>query len=96
MGPNLPGMRGLILVLMWNVCYLTVILILLEVTARYLEVTARYLVVTARYCSLLVVAGGYCSLLVVTTLLLLVPTFSRNEHKVSFHIFSKKLKDGLE
>ena len=46
----------------------------------YLVVTAHYLVVTTGYCSL---PGAYCSLLVVTAryhLLLLVPTFSMNEH----------------
>ena len=42
-----------------------------DVLGGYLVVTARYLVFTARY---LVVTGGYCSLL-------LVPTFSMNEHK---------------
>ena len=59
-------MRGLILVLMSNVCYLAVILI-------FLVVTARYLMVTAGYCSLrVVVSGGYCSL----PLVLVVPNFS--------------------
>ena len=62
-------MRGLILALMSNVCYLAVILI-------FLVVTARYPVATSDSCSL---PGGYCSLLVVITRyrsLLLVPTFS--------------------
>ena len=45
LGPNFPGMRRFILVLMSNVCYLAEILI-------FLVVTARYLVVTAGYCSL--------------------------------------------
>ena len=48
-------MRGLILVLMSNVCYLTVILIFLAVTWWF------YLVVTAGYCSL---PGDYWLLLV--------------------------------
>ena len=75
LGPNFPGMRGLILALISNVCYLAVILILF---GDYLVVTARYLVVTACY---LVVTGGYYSLLVVTARYrssLLVPTFSMN------------------
>ena len=71
LGPDFPGMRGLILALMSNVCYLAVIMIFLVVTARYLVVTAHYLVVTARYWWLLLVTGGYC-------LLLLIPTFSMN------------------
>ena len=65
-------MRGLILVLISNVCYLAVILIFLVVTDRYLVATA----VTTRY---VVVAGGYCTLSVVTARyrsLLIVPTFS--------------------
>ena len=56
-------MRGLILVLMSNVCYLVVIWIFLVVTAHYLVVTARYLVATGGYCSLLevtVVTARYC------------------------------------
>ena len=71
LGPIFPGMRGLILILMSNVCYLDVIWI-------FFLVAARYLMVTACYCSLL---GGYCSLPVVTARyrsLLLVPTFSMN------------------
>ena len=55
MGPNFPGMRGMILVLMLNVCCLAVILIFLVVSACYLAVTGHYLVVTACYCSLLLV-----------------------------------------
>ena len=73
-GNNFPGMRGLILVLVPNVCYLAV-----SFFGGYLVVTARYLVVTARY---FVVTGGYCLLLVVTACyrtLLLLPTFSMNE-----------------
>ena len=50
MGPDFPGMRRLILVLMSNVCYLTVIMI-------FLVVTAGYLMVTTGYCSLLVVTA---------------------------------------
>ena len=64
MGPNFPRMRGLILVLMSNVCCLAVILIFLVVTARCLVVSRRYLVVSARYLWLLMVtarSGGYCS-----------------------------------
>ena len=57
LGPNFPGMRGLILVLMSNVCSLAVNLI-------FLVVTARYLLANTRYCSLL---GGYCSLLLIPT-----------------------------
>ena len=56
MGPNFPGMRGMILVLMLNVCCLAVILI-------FLVVSACYLAVTAHYSSLL---GGYCLLLLIT------------------------------
>ena len=77
--PNLPGMRGLILVLMSNVCYLAIILIFLVVPWWLLLVNCWLLLVTARY---LVFIGGYCSLLVVTARyrsLLLVPTFSMNE-----------------
>ena len=55
LGPNFPGMRGLILVLMSNVCYLVVISVFMVVTARYLVITALYLVVTARYHSILLV-----------------------------------------
>ena len=61
MGPNFPGMRGLILVML-NMCYLAKILIFLVVTARYLVVTARYLVVTARYWWLLLITTRYCLL----------------------------------
>ena len=56
LGPNFPGMRRLILVLMLNACYLAEILI-------FLTVTNRYLVVTAGYWSL---PGGYWSLPLVT------------------------------
>ena len=55
-GPNFPGMRRLILALMSNVCYLTVILIFLVCN---MVVTARYLMVTTGYCSL---PCAYCSL----------------------------------
>ena len=48
LGPNFPGMRGLILVLMSNVCYLVVI-------SNFMVVNARYLVITARYHSVLLV-----------------------------------------
>ena len=72
LGPTFYGMRGLILVLMSNVCYLAVILIFLVVswwlplvTWWLLLVTAHYLVVTAHYWSLL-----------------LVPTFSMNAVKL--------------
>ena len=64
LGPNFPGMRGLILVLMSNVYYFAAILV-------FLVVTARYLAVTARYCSLPVVTARYL-------LLLLIPTYSIN------------------
>ena len=57
-------MRGLILVLMSNVCYFAAILV-------FLVVTARYLAVTTRYCSLPVVTAHY-------RLLLLIPTYSIN------------------
>ena len=62
-GNNFPGMRGLILVLVPNVCYLAVIFFggYLVVTARYLVVTARYFVVTACYWWLLLVTALYCS-----------------------------------
>ena len=56
----------------------------------YLVVTARYLMVTTGYCSLpcgyCSLSCGYCSLLVVTARyrsLLLVPTFSMNEHLIA-------------
>ena len=39
LGPNFPGMRGLILVLMSNVCYLVVILIFMVATWWLLLVT---------------------------------------------------------
>ena len=42
LGPNFPGMSGLILVLVSNVCYLAVILIFLVGTWWLLLVTARY------------------------------------------------------
>ena len=42
LGPDFPGMRGLILALMSNVCCLAVILIIFVVTARYLVVTGGY------------------------------------------------------
>ena len=64
LGINFPGMRGLILVLVLNACYLAVILI-------FLVVTARYLVVTGGCCSLLVVTVRY-------RLVLFVPTLSMN------------------
>ena len=59
LGPNFPGMRGLILVLMSNVCYLAVIFIFLEVTWWLLFVTARCLVVTGGYCSLPLVTARF-------------------------------------
>ena len=61
-------MRGLILVLMSNVCYLFVILIFLVVTVGYLVVAARYCFLLGGYCSLLLVTARYClfSLLVWT------------------------------
>ena len=62
-------MRGLILALMSNVCYLAVILIFLVVTARYLVVTARYCSLRGGYWWLLLLTGRYWSfpLLVCTT-----------------------------
>ena len=66
LGPNFPGMKRLILVLISNVCYLIVILIFLVVTWL---VTACYLVATAGYC---LFPGGYCWLLLVSWWLLLV------------------------
>ena len=53
LGPSFPGMRGLILVLMSNVCYFAAILV--------------FLVVTARYCSLPVVTARYRLLLLIPT-----------------------------
>ena len=50
LGPNFPGVRGLVLVLMSNVCYLVVLLIILVVTWWLLLVTWCLLLVTARYC----------------------------------------------
>ena len=55
-------MRGLILVLLSNVCYLAVNVNF----GGYLVVTARYLMVTAGYWWLLLVTGGYYSLPLVT------------------------------
>ena len=52
MGPNFPGMRRLILVLMLNV-----------LLGCDFEIFGGYLVVTANY---LVVTGGYCLLLLIT------------------------------
>ena len=69
-------MRGLILILVSNICYLAVILVFF---GGYLVVTAHHLVVTACYCSL---PGGYYSLVVVTARnhsLMFVPTFSMND-----------------
>ena len=77
MESNFPGMRGLILVLMLNVCYLSEILILmvvtwwlLLVTWWLLLVTATYLMVTGElpdgYLWLLVIIGGQCSLPLIT------------------------------
>ena len=68
LGPNFPGVRGLILALMSNMCYFAAILIFLLVTWW----------LPSGCCSL---PGSYCSLLVVTAryrLLLLAPTFSMN------------------
>ena len=62
LGPNVPGMTGLILVLMSNVCYLAVIFIFLVVTAHYLVVTAGYCLLPDSYWWLRLVTGGYCSL----------------------------------
>ena len=72
LGQNFPGMRGLILVLMPNVCYLVEILI-------FLVVTTGQLVVTSGYCSLLVVTARYRSLL-------LIPTFSMNGVSPSYEM----------
>ena len=66
LGPNFSGMRGLILALMLIVCYLTVILI-------FWWLLGSYCLVLSGYCLLLVVTGRYHSLL-------LLPTFSMNEH----------------
>ena len=79
----------LILILMSNVRYLTVILTFLVATWLILPVTKWLLIVTARY---LVATGGYCLLLVVTACyrsLLLVPTFSMNKKS---YIFGKLMK----
>ena len=73
--------RELIVVAMWNVCYLAKILIYFVVNVRYLVVTADYCLLpgvywwlyTARYWWLLFVYGGY-------RLLLLVPTFYMNHY----------------
>ena len=54
MGPNFPGMRGLIFALMSDVN---------DFLGGYLVVTARYLMVTTSYSSL---PSGYRLLLVVT------------------------------
>ena len=64
LGPNFPGMRGLILVLMLNVCYLVVILIFLLVTWLLLLLTLWLLLITA---PCWVVTHGYCLLPPVTT-----------------------------
>ena len=55
LGPNFPGMKGLILVLMSNICYLAVILIFLVVTWWLLLVIWWLLVVTTCYRWLLLV-----------------------------------------
>ena len=78
LGPNFPGMRGLILVLMSNVGYLAVILIFF---GGYLVVTALYLMVTTCYCSLLMVTARHRSLL-------LVPTFSINDIRLHQKTFT--------
>ena len=54
-------MRGLILVLMSNVCYLAVILIFLVVTTRYLVATVDCYSLPSGYCSLPVVTARYRS-----------------------------------
>ena len=59
-------MRGLILVLMSNVCYLAVILIFLVVIVRYLVVTAGYCSLPGGYWWLFLVTGGYYSLPLIT------------------------------
>ena len=56
MGPNCPGMGGLILFLMLNVCYLAKIFI-------FLVVTGSYCLLPGGYCFL---PGGYCLLLLIT------------------------------
>ena len=61
LGPNFPGMRGLILVLMSDVCYLAVILIFLVIAAHYLVVTAGYCSLRGGYWWLLLVAARYLS-----------------------------------
>ena len=60
LGPEFPRMRGLIHVLMSNVCYLALILIFLVVTCSYCSLSIGH-------CWLLlvtwwVITGGYCSL----------------------------------
>ena len=53
LGPNFPGIRGMILALMSTVCYLAITFIFF---GGYLVVTARYLVVTACYRSTLLLS----------------------------------------
>ena len=50
LGTHFPGMKGLILVLMLNVCYLAIILIFLVVTWWLLLITWWLLLVTGSYC----------------------------------------------
>ena len=67
LGPNFPGMRGLILVLMSNVCYLAVILIFLWLLGGYCSLSSGYCWLLLITWWLLLVTGGYSSLLLVST-----------------------------
>ena len=86
MGPNFSGMRGLILVLMSNVCFLAVILIILVVTWWLLLVTWWLLVATACYWWLLLVTTRYCSFP------LLVWTFKRTLNLDNCFCFTSFIK----
>ena len=61
LGLNFPRMRGMILALMSNICYLAEVLIFLVVTACYLLVTARYCSLLGGYWWLMLVTAPYCS-----------------------------------
>ena len=54
------------IVLMWNVCYLAIILIFLVVTVCYPVVAAGYCSLLGSYWFLLLVTGDYCSFPLIT------------------------------
>ena len=69
LGPEFPRMRGLIHVLMSNVCYLALILIFLVITCSYCSLSighcwlllVTWWVITGRYWWLLFITARFCS-----------------------------------